>query len=187
MEYNFIRKRLYWLYSPLEAVRQLYYEATVLRQGSVKISISKSEYRRFMRYKKVSTNLKRILHFFYCHKIKKLPKMNYSKGSDFRIFGDVGSFQIESKMLSDFDMGERIEIIKGSPKQEGERPKPETARFVVLTTRYGIFWISLKKTGYNTLVMHSFQEHHLERIKQEAEHLIKEQILKREQKIAQWV
>ena len=187
MEYSFIRKRSYWLYSPIEAVRQLFYEATVLRQDSVKIQISKTEYRKFMRYSKVSENLKRILHYFYSHKIQKLPKMNSSKGSDFRIFGDVGSFDLKSKRISDLSMGERIEIALDKLRMEGNKPKPETARFIVLTTKYGIFWISLKKTGYDRLIMHSFREHHLNRIKQEVESLIKAQILKREKQISQWV
>jgi len=186
MDYQFIRKKSYWLYSPKEAVRQLYYEATILRQESVKIEISKSEYRKFMRYEKISDNLKRILFYFYCHKIKKMPKMNSSKGTKFRIFGDVDSYQIESKSLDNFSIAERIELILDRIKLEGTKPKAQVVRFVALPTAYGIFWISLKKTGYDRLKMFSFRDSHIKIIKQEVEDLIKEQILKREQEISRY-
>jgi hypothetical protein len=182
MKYQWVRMKTYWLESPKEAVRQLYYEAEVVpieERLSVKISISKNEYRAFMRYNRLSENLHRILTFFYCHRIKKLPKLNSSKGSEFRFFGDVGFNLIESIPFSELSLPEQIEqIIKIKPS-EGTKPKPEKALFINLKTAYGLFWVSLKSSGYKKLCMHLYNDRHIEQIRAEAEHLIKSQIANR--------
>jgi hypothetical protein len=182
MRYQWVRQKTYWLESPKEAVRQLYYEAEVVpidERLSVKISISKNEYRHFMRYNELSENLHRILTFFYCHRIKKLPKLNGGKGSEFRYFGAVGNLNLDSVPFSELSLVEQIEqIIKIKPS-EGSKPKPETALFINLKTAYGLFWVSLTKNGYKRLCMHLYNDRHIEQIRTEAESLIKSQIANR--------
>jgi hypothetical protein len=136
-----------------------------------------------MRYSKVSKNLKRILHYYYSHKIKRVPKLNSSKGVGHRPFGDVGSSDIESKTWNDLSRVEQIQLALEKLKLEGQKPSPETARFIAITCSYGTFWVSLKKLGYNRLIMHSFKETHIEQIKREIEDLISSQILEREKRI----
>lgn len=184
MAYQFIHKKSYWFYSPVEVIKQLYYFAEIRRDLGTKIKISKSELRRIVRYNKVSKNLLRILYYYYNHKVKKLPKLNGSKGVTMRPFGNVGvNSSFESKSWNDLNRLEQIELALDSLKLTGNKANPETARFITLNTSYGLFWVSLKKKGYNRLIMHHFKEVHLEQIKKEIEHLISSQILLRETRI----
>ena len=184
MLYQFIRKKSYWLYSPREAVRQLYYFAEIRRDSGTRISISKSEYRKFMRHNKVSINLKRILHYYYSHKIKRVQRLNKSKGVSLKAFGEFGvNSNFESKSFSDLSRIEQIELALDKLKIEGKKPSPETARFVLIKCSFGLFWVSLKKNGYKRLIMHSFTDLHIEQIKREIEDLISSQINKREKLI----
>ena len=180
MLYQFIRKKSYWLYSPREVIRQLYYFAEIRRDSGTKIHISKAEFRKCMRYNRLSKNLKRILHYYYSHKIKRTPKLNSTKGNAIRPFGEVGNYDFESKGWNDLSRVEQIELALSKIKLEGDKPKPDTARFVLIKCSFGLFWVSLKKNGYKRLIMHSITDLHIEQIKREIEDLISSQIKKRE-------
>lgn len=157
---KYIKKISYCFYSPLLVITQLKTLTLGYNRKDNKpiknlpsFTISKNEYRKALKYGILSDNLKTILAFYYSHKIQKI-KNNYSNGLNFGIFGiieentksDFMNFSVLEKLENALFMLDNKII--GFDKESETQHKKHKQYFIIVNSKYGLYWIKLKKSVY---------------------------------------
>jgi hypothetical protein len=177
MKYKYIRKKTYLFYNPKQIISYLF--KSQREHKNTMITISKNEYRKFMKYGKIDDNIKRILFYYYSHRIQKDKNVKSKSLFDFYYYSKeiITENKTPTPPKEEINFYQRLlyhlnkQNLKISFKFIPRVAKP----FIILNTDNGLYWITLKKKAFKKVVILN-NDFVYEEIGKEINHLIKNQL-----------